>query len=199
MKTGKWHAGITTHQVRVGDGVGVPAAVIAMGIVAILLLGIPDFWVFPAGSAAFGIALAIWVSHRGLGSVPLSLNATQAGAPFSLWQRLIKSLLCGAAAITVGVVVAKIVFEHLNPGAYAPESDTALSFFYRPVLIKEWFGEWQDGNPLPSFQWENPLIWWFLGCAVLLGVMLALILRVTPRANRITSLSWAAESVNTQE
>jgi hypothetical protein len=193
MKTGSsWHAGITTHQVRVGDGVGPAAAIMTLGVVAVLLLGMRAFWVFPAGAVALGSAFAIWVSYRGLGSAPLLLNATHAGAADTPWQRLVKFLQFWGAAITVGVVGTKILM-HSSPGAYAPESDDALSFFYRPVLIKDWFGEWQDGKPLPSFQWEAPLIWWFLGCAVLLGITFAAIFRRMPRTSRIVSLSSVEE------
>jgi hypothetical protein len=43
-----------------------------------------------------------------------------------------------------------------------------------PVLRKEWYRDW------PSFRWEQPLFWWFIGCAIILGVGWALILHLAP-------------------
>jgi hypothetical protein len=57
-----------------------------------------------------------------------------------------------------------------------------------PVLRKEWFRDW------PSFRWEEPLFWWFIASAILLGVAVALILHLSPLKAKLASLSWTGES-----
>lgn len=57
---------------------------------------------------------------------------------------------------------------------------TVASFDY-PVLRREWFDEW------PSFTWELPLFWWFMGIAIALGIVLAVIFRAVQSKERSMS------------
>jgi len=49
------------------------------------------------------------------------------------------------------------------------------------------FKEW------PSFKWEEPLFWWFLGFAMVLGGALAVILNMVNRKRRLMDLEWTVE------
>lgn len=54
-----WHAGASTHQVRVGDGAGVGGAMITLASLAVFLLGLPRLWTFLASAAALGVGFAV--------------------------------------------------------------------------------------------------------------------------------------------
>jgi len=50
------------------------------------------------------------------------------------------------------------------------------------------FDEW------PSFNWEGPLFRWFLGFAIILGVVLAMVLSVIHRKSGFTDLLSIADA-----
>ncbi|HET7872523.1 MAG TPA: hypothetical protein VFL42_08425 [Terriglobales bacterium] len=81
MKKDAWHAGVSTRQVRIGDGAGVAAAVMIPGSVAVLLTGSPDFWLFPVGATALGLAISAVRSYfRSTRIAPLSLHQGEAAS-----------------------------------------------------------------------------------------------------------------------
>jgi len=45
----------------------------------------------------------------------------------------------------------------------------------------------------PSFKWEEPLLWWFLGFAIVLGLAFAMILSMVNRKSRLMDLTWTAK------
>lgn len=59
----------------------------------------------------------------------------------------------------------------------------SVGCFGEPWALPIHFDEWR------SFAWELPLFWWFLGLALALGTVLAVIFRMVQRKDAIMSLT----------